>query len=81
MAAADEVAGAMKSWAIDRGAVYYTHWFQPMTGLTAEKHDSFISPTADGKTVLEFSGKELIKGRELTKTAQHDRSPVVLGYQ
>lgn len=59
---ADIVANAMKDWAIERGATHYTHWFQPMTGITAEKHDSFISPTADGKIILEFSGKELIKG-------------------
>lgn len=58
----DAVANAMKDWAVERGATHYTHWFQPMTGITAEKHDSFISPTADGKVVLEFSGKELIKG-------------------
>ena len=61
-ALADVIANAMKDWAIEKGATHYCHWFQPMTGLTAEKHDSFISPTADGKTVLEFSGKELIKG-------------------
>jgi len=61
-ALADVIANAMKDWAIGKGATHYCHWFQPMTGLTAEKHDSFISPTADGKTVLEFSGKELIKG-------------------
>ena len=59
---ADVVANAMKDWAIERGATHFTHWFQPMTGLTAEKHDSFISPTADGRALLEFSGKELIKG-------------------
>lgn len=59
---ADVIANAMKDWAIEKGATHYCHWFQPMTGLTAEKHDSFISPTADGRTVLEFSGKELIKG-------------------
>ena len=59
---ADVIANAMKDWAIEKGATHYCHWFQPMTGLTAEKHDSFISPTPDGKTVLEFSGKELIKG-------------------
>jgi glutamine synthetase len=52
----------MKDWAIEKGATHYTHWFQPMTGVTAEKHDSFISPTSDGKVILEFSGKELIKG-------------------
>jgi glutamine synthetase len=52
----------MKDWAIERGATHFTHWFQPMTGITAEKHDSFISPTADGRIIMEFSGKELIKG-------------------
>lgn len=62
VAMADVIANAMKDWAIEKGATHYCHWFQPMTGLTAEKHDSFISPTPDGKTVLEFSGKELIKG-------------------
>jgi glutamine synthetase len=61
-AVADVIANAMKDWAIEKGATHYCHWFQPMTGLTAEKHDAFISPTADGKTILEFSGKELIKG-------------------
>lgn len=59
---ADVVASAMKDWAIENGATHFTHWFQPMTGITAEKHDSFINPTADGKVILEFSGKELIKG-------------------
>lgn len=59
---AEVVANAMKDWAIERGATHYTHWFQPMTGITAEKHDSFISPTHDGKIIMEFSGKELIKG-------------------
>ena len=59
---ADVVANAMKDWAIEKGATHFTHWFQPMTGITAEKHDAFISPTADGKVILEFSGKELIKG-------------------
>lgn len=61
-AIADTVANAMKDWAIEKGATHYTHWFQPMTGITAEKHDAFITPTADGKVLLEFSGKELIKG-------------------
>ena len=56
------VASAMKDWAIEKGATHFTHWFQPMTGITAEKHDSFISPTADGKVIMEFSGKELIQG-------------------
>lgn len=59
---ADVIANAMKDWAIERGATHYTHWFQPLTGLTAEKHDSFINPTADGGVIMEFSGKELIKG-------------------
>lgn len=60
---ADVVAHAMKEWAIERGATHYTHWFQPLTGVTAEKHDSFISaPSPDGKVIMEFSGKELIKG-------------------
>jgi glutamine synthetase len=59
---AGEVAAAMKEWAVEKGATHFTHWFQPMTGITAEKHDAFISPTGDGKVVLEFSGKELIKG-------------------
>ena len=61
-AVADVVANAMKDWAIEKGATHYTHWFQPMTGITAEKHDAFLSPTGDGQVILEFSGKELIKG-------------------
>jgi len=56
------VAATMKEWAVENGATHFTHWFQPMTGLTAEKHDSFISPTDDGKIIMEFSGKELVKG-------------------
>lgn len=56
------VAHAMKDWAIEKGATHYTHWFQPMTGITAEKHDSFINPKGDGTVIMEFSGKELIKG-------------------
>lgn len=59
---ADVVAHEMKEWAIEKGATHYTHWFQPMTGITAEKHDSFISPKSNGKAVMSFSGKELIKG-------------------
>ncbi len=59
---ANVVAAAMKDWAVDRGATHYTHWFQPLTGVTAEKHDSFISPSPDGGVIMEFSGKELIKG-------------------
>ena len=59
---ADVVASVMKDWAVSKGATHFTHWFQPMTGITAEKHDSFISPTPDGRMIMEFSGKELIKG-------------------
>ena len=59
---ANAVANAMKDWAIEKGATHYTHWFQPLNGVTAEKHDSFIAPTADGRIIMEFSGKELIKG-------------------
>jgi glutamine synthetase len=59
---ADGVASALKDWAVEHGATHYTHWFQPLTGITAEKHDSFLSPTADGRAVAEFSGKELVKG-------------------
>ena len=62
LAVAEVVAAVMRDWAISRGASHYTHWFQPLTGLTAEKHDSFISPTGDGKVIMEFSGKELVKG-------------------
>ena len=59
---ADIVASALKDWAVEHGATHYTHWFQPMTGITAEKHDSFLNPTADGRAVAEFSGKELVRG-------------------
>src|SRR6187455_1314275 len=59
---ADLVAGALKEWALEHGATHYTHWFQPLTGITAEKHDSFLSPNGDGKAMAEFRGKELIKG-------------------
>lgn len=59
---AEVVANAMKDWAIEHGATHFTHWFQPMNGRTAEKHDSFLSPTSDGRVIMEFSGKELIKG-------------------
>ncbi|MBO5411429.1 MAG: glutamine synthetase III [Clostridia bacterium] len=62
IAVANVVANAMKEWAIENGATHFTHWFQPMTGITAEKHDSFISPTAEGGVIMEFSGKELVKG-------------------
>ncbi|MDX1960979.1 MAG: glutamine synthetase III [Leptospiraceae bacterium] len=59
---ADVVANAMKDWALENGATHYTHWFHPLTGLTAEKHDSFINPQSDGSVIMEFSGKELVKG-------------------
>ncbi len=59
---ANTVAAVMKEWAIEKGATHFTHWFQPMTGLTAEKHDGFISPTEDGQVIMDFSGKELVKG-------------------
>ena len=59
---ANEIAQAMKQWAVEKGATHYTHWFQPMTGVTAEKHDSFIAPVGGGKIMMEFSGKELIRG-------------------
>ena len=61
-AIANIVANAMKDWAVENGATHFTHWFQPMTGITAEKHDSFISPMADGSVIMEFSGKELVRG-------------------
>ncbi|MCI8686723.1 MAG: glutamine synthetase III, partial [Lawsonibacter sp.] len=59
---ANAVAAAMKDWAAAHGATHFTHWFQPLTGVTAEKHDSFISPSPDGGVIMEFSGKELIQG-------------------
>ncbi|MGN1170191.1 MAG: glutamine synthetase III, partial [Lachnospiraceae bacterium] len=63
LAVADVVAKAMKDWAVSKGATHYTHWFQPLTGITAEKHDSFVAhPDEEGKMITEFSGKELIKG-------------------
>ena len=62
LSVANVVAAAMKDWAVEMGCTHYTHWFQPMTGVTAEKHDSFISPNGDGQGIMEFSGKELVKG-------------------
>ena len=62
LSVANAVANAMKDWAVEMGCTHYTHWFQPMTGVTAEKHDSFITPDSDGQVIMEFSGKELIKG-------------------
>ncbi|MBR2731369.1 MAG: glutamine synthetase III, partial [Clostridia bacterium] len=62
LSVANAVAAAMKDWAVAQGATHFTHWFQPLTGITAEKHDSFISPAPDGGVIMEFSGKELIKG-------------------
>ena len=62
LSVANAVAAAMKEWAVENGATHFTHWFQPLTGITAEKHDSFITPAPDGRVIMEFSGKELIKG-------------------
>ena len=62
LAVANVVANGMKEWALSKGATHYTHWFHPMTGITAEKHESFITPTGDGRVIMEFSGKELVKG-------------------
>ena len=62
LSVANPIAEAMKNWAVGKGATHFTHWFQPMTGITAEKHDSFISPTGDGHVIMEFSGKELVQG-------------------
>ena len=59
---ANVVASAMKDWAVEKGATHFTHWFQPMTGVTAEKHDSFITPDGGGSVIMEFSGKELVRG-------------------
>ena len=59
---ANNIAEAMKNWAIERGVTHYTHWFQPMTGITAEKHDSFIEPAGEGRVIMDFSGKALVRG-------------------
>src|SRR5215207_7642105 len=61
LSTADAVATALKDWAVEHGATHYTHWFQPLTGITAEKHDSFLTPTSEGSAIAEFRGKELIK--------------------
>ena len=68
---ADEIASAMKDWATEKGATHFTHWFQPMTGITAEKHDSFIHPVGGGKIMMEFSGKELVKGEPDASSFPH----------
>ena len=74
---ANAVAAAMKDWAVENGATHFTHWFQPLTGITAEKHDSFITPAPDGRVIMEFSGKELIRGEAgrlllpLRRSARH----------
>ena len=62
LSTANEIAQAMKQWAVEKGATHFTHWFQPMTGVTAEKHDSFITPVGGGRVLMEFSGKELVRG-------------------
>lgn len=75
---ANAVANAMKDWAVAHGATHYTHWFQPLTGITAEKHDSFITPAPDGRVIMEFSGKELIKGEpDASSFPSGDRKSVV----
>ena len=77
-AIADVVANEMKEWAIEKGATHYTHWFQPLTGVTAEKHDAFINPTDDGKVLLEFSGKELIKGEPDASSFPSSKKQIML---
>ena len=72
---AEIVANAMKDWAIEKGATHFTHWFQPMTGITAEKHDSFISPDGNGRIIMEFSGKELIQGEPDASSFPTDCAP------
>ncbi len=78
---ADQIAAAMKDWATELGATHYTHWFQPMTGVTAEKHDSFITPSGKGSVIMELSGKELSRGEAdassfpLRRPAGHLRGP------
>ena len=72
---ADAVAQAMKEWAMEKGATHYTHWFQPLTGSTAEKHDSFYGPAGDGTAIAEFSGKELIQGEPDASELPHRRHP------
>ena len=62
IATANEIAESMKNWAVENGATHYTHWFQPMTGVTAEKHDCFIFPAGGGRVIMDFSGKELVRG-------------------
>ena len=74
---ANAVATAMKDWDIANGATHYTHWFQPLTGITAEKHDSFITPAPDGRVIMEFSGSELIKGEPDASSFPSDRKSVV----
>ncbi len=81
MSTADVVANAMKNWALEKGATHYTHWFQPLTGITAEKHDSFLTAPVEGKTLLQLSGKQLIQGRArcfllpLRRSALHPLCP------
>ena len=75
LATADVVAKAMKDWAVENGATHYTHWFQPLTGITAEKHDAFVThPDAEGRMLMEFSGKELIKGEPDASSFQIGRA-------
>ena len=79
---ADEVADAMKTWAVEKGATHFTHWFQPLTGTTAEKHDSFIMPDREGGVIMQFSGKELIHAPRQVREATGERvdaPPAFLG--
>ena len=78
LATANEIAEAMKQWAIEKGATHYTHWFQPMTGVTAEKHDSFIAPVGGGKIVMDFSGKELVRGEPDASSFPSGGTPGIL---
>ena len=71
LSTADAVATALKDWAVEHGATHYTHWFQPMTGITAEKHDSFLGPASDGTAVAEFRGKELIDRKSTRLNFSH----------
>ena len=71
MSTADVVANAMKNWALEKGATHYTHWFQPLTGITAEKHDSFLTAPVEGKTLLQLSGKQLIQGNLAAYFVEH----------
>ena len=76
LSVANAVASAMKDWAVANGATHFTHWFQPLTGVTAEKHDSFIAPSPDGGVIMEFSGKELIRGEPDASSLRPEATPL-----